>query len=279
MSVTLRGAGPGRAEVHGADAGGEGLEEALGTALDRAFEHEGITSVAWWIPVGAWAARRTAWRLGFAYGGVLRGWADGADAWAFTLARTDDREPVGRWLEAPPLSGDGVRLRALTDDDVPRVVEGIGDADTQHWLAFMPRDPGTTEGRRYVETARERLATNHTITWAFTAADDDTMLGAIGLYRLEAEPELGYWTHPDARGRGLTTRAARVAVGHAFGELGLTRLAAYASVENTPSRRVLEGLGMRPTGVLRRAARTGDGTVVDLAGYDLLPEEAASPRR
>jgi RimJ/RimL family protein N-acetyltransferase len=273
----LRITGPGRAEVEPVPSHSPVDEHALCAALEAAFAAE-VTTVGWWVPVGDWAARRTAWRLGFTYAGVLRGWADGADAWAFTLRGDDPREPTTRWLANPVIEGDGVRLRPLTDADVPRVVEGIGDEATQYWLAFMPRDPGPVEGRAYLETVTERLASNHTITWAFASPDDDLLLGAVGLYRLDGEPEIGYWTHPAARGRGVTTRAAALAVDHAFGALGLHRLAAYASIGNTASLRILEALGMRRTGVLRRAARTGAGELVDLVGYDLLAEEAVVRR-
>src|SRR4051795_9393292 len=147
----LRVTGPGRAEVEPVPSHSPLDEHALSAALEAAFAGE-VTTVGWWVPVGDWAARRTAWRLGFTYAGVLRGWADGADAWAFTL-RGDDprgpatrwlarpviqgggvtrrggdpREPATRWLASPVIEGDGVRLRPLTDADVPRVVEGIGD--------------------------------------------------------------------------------------------------------------------------------------------------------
>lgn len=271
----LRVSGPGRAEVESTRAGSTIDPEALGAALDAAFAGE-VTVVGWWVPVGDWAARRTAWVLGFAYAGVLRGWADGSDAWAFTLRSGDPREPRSRWLESPVIEGDGVRLRPLTAADAPRVVEGIGDPETQFWLSFMPRDPGPAEGAAYLETAKQRLADDHTVTWAFAASDDDRLLGAVGLYRLDSEPEVGYWTHPDARGRGLTIRAARLALGHGFGALGLSHISAYAAAGNLASLGVLEALGMRRVGVRRRAATTGDGRPADLVGYDLLAEEFAA---
>jgi RimJ/RimL family protein N-acetyltransferase len=272
----LRVTGPGRAEVETTD-GTE--EEAMRAELDRAYADGGVESVGWWVPVGDWAARRTAWRLGFSYGGVLRGWLPTGDAWALTRRRDDPAEPTTRWLDNPVLEGNGVRLRPFTSADVPRVVAGIGDADTQHWLSFMPRDPGPEDGREYLETATQRMADNHTVTWAFADAEDDRLLGAVGLYRLEGEPEIGYWTHPDARGRRLTTRAAALAVGHAFDALGIHRICGFAAAGNTSSLRVLEALGMRRIGVLRRAATTGDGSTVDLVGYDLLAEEFAASRR
>jgi RimJ/RimL family protein N-acetyltransferase len=282
-TVSLRNLGEGRAELgygaHPAARGKGYVERGLRLLLAWGFEEMDVRTVIWWAHVGNWASRRVAWRLGFTFEGTVRDWqpqrGELRTSWVGTLLREDPREPRTTWLDNPVVEGDGVRLRPFTDADATRVVEGIGDADTQYWLAFMPRDPGEAEGRRYLEQVQERLATQHTITWAFSATDDDRLLGAVGLYRFGDEPEIGYWTHPEARGRGLTTRAAALAVRHAFEELGLSRLAGYASAGNAASLKVLEKLGMQRIGVQRQAAHTGDGTPVDLVGYDLLAAEWA----
>lgn len=285
-TVGLRDLGAGRAEIgygsHPWVRGRGAMERALRLLLAWGFDHQGLRTVVWYAHVGNWASRRLAWQVGFSYDGLVRRWqpqrGELRDAWVGTLLAEDPRAPRTTWLENPVVDGDGVRLRPFTEADVPRIVEGLGDPEVQHWLAFMPRDPGAREGREYLEKVRERLATAHTITWGFCTPDDDRLLGVVGLYRLAEEAELGYWTHPEGRGRGLTTRAAGVAADHAFATLGLDRLAAYASVPNAASRRVLEALGFRPAGVRRRAARTGDGQVVDLAAYDLLASERAPGR-
>jgi RimJ/RimL family protein N-acetyltransferase len=286
-TISLRPEGHARAEIaygaHPAIRGAGDVERALRLLLDWGFEEQGLETVIWWANVGNWASRRVAWRLGFSFEGTVRRWlaqrGELRDGWVGTLLRDDPRAPRTTWLENPVVEGDGVRLRPFTEADVPRVVEGIGDPDTQYWLPFLPPDPDEAAGRRYVENVTERLADNHTVTWAFSAAGDDRLLGVVGLYRMNAEPELGYWTHPDARGHGLTTRAAALGVRYAFETLRLDRLAAYASAPNTASRRVLEAVGMRQTGVQRLAVRTGDGTAVDLVGYDVLATEYASSRR
>src|SRR4051794_670178 len=286
-TVSLRPEGNGRAAIaygsHPWVRGTGAVDRALRLLLDWGFDRQGLHTVIWWAHVGNWASRRAAWRLGFTVEGAVRRWLPqrGAlvDAWVGSLLRDDPRGPQTTWLDNPVVEGDGVRLRPFTGDDVPRVVEGIADAATQHWLAFMPRDPGAAQGRAYVERVTERLATAHTITWAVSAGDDDRLLGVMGLYRMQEQPELGYWTHPDARGRGVTTRAAGLAVRHAFETLGLERLSGFVAAPNAASRRVLEAVGMRPAGVQRRAARTGDGTAVDLVGYDLLAEGYAASRR
>lgn len=292
-SIALRPEGADRAEVaygsHPAVRGTGAMERALRLLLAWGFEQQGLRTVVWWANAGNWASRRLAWRLGFSFDGSVRRWlpqrGELHDGWVGTLLREEPREPRTRWLRAPVLddAGDGgVRLRPLTDADVPRLVEGLGDAETQHWLSFLPRDPDAAAARRYLEQAAERLATDHSVTWGFCTPEDDRLLGVVGIYRVGSEPELGYWTHPDARGRGLTTRAGALAVAHAFapentGGLGLERLAAYAAVGNGPSVGVLERLGMSRVGVRRQAARTADGTPVDLACYDLLAPEETTP--
>jgi RimJ/RimL family protein N-acetyltransferase len=92
------------------------------------------------------------------------------------------------------------------------------------------------------------------------------------------EAEVGYWTHPSARGRGVMTQACGAAVRHAFapeehGGLGLQRLLVFAAVGNTASRRVIESNGFVPIGRERRGTRLRDGSLVDTACYDLLVEE------
>lgn len=280
-SASLRPKGPGRAEIGFGShpwARGKGyVERGLRLLLQWGFAERDLHTVIWWAQVGNWASRKVAWRLGFTVEGTVRSWqpqrGELRDAWVGTLLRDDPRGPRTTWLDNPVVEGEGVRLRPFTAADVPRIVEGIGDADTQYWLSFMPRDPDEAAGRRYLEQVTERLAAGSTLTWAWCAADEGRLLGAVGIYRLDGEPEVGYWTHPEARGRGLTVRAAVLATDHAFGTLGLDRLAGYAAAGNVASWKVLERLGMQRTGVHRQAVRTADGTPTDLLGYDLLAAE------
>lgn len=281
-SVDLRDQGADRADIgfgsHPWARGTGYVERGLRLLLEWGFTDRGLRTVSWRAHVGNWASRRLAWKLGFTVEGTIRQWSpqrgELRDVWIGTLLRDDPRSPSTTWLVNPVVEGDGVRLRPFTEADVPRIAEGIGDADTQHWLSFFPRGFDEEDARRYVEQVTERLATNHTITWAWCAEDDDLLLGAVGLHRLSGgEPEIGYWTHPDARGRRLTVKAARLAVGHAFEVLELPRLSGFAAAGNAASWRVLERLGMTRIGVQRQATHTGDGAPADLVGYDLLASE------
>jgi RimJ/RimL family protein N-acetyltransferase len=119
-------------------------------------------------------------------------------------------------------------------------------------------------------------ATGQCVTWAIADLDDDRLLGTILWFHLTpgVECEVGYWTHPEARRRGLTTRALRLVTGHVFATLGVKRVTAFAAADNTASRRVIEKAGFRLYGIERYGAWVRDDRV-DMALYDVTAEEWA----
>jgi ribosomal-protein-serine acetyltransferase len=65
--------------------------------------------------------------------------------------------------------------------------------------------------------------------------------------------ELGGWLAPEARGRGLFTRASEVMIDWAVGVRGLHRVEWRCFADNEPSRAVARRLGMTQEGTLRQA--------------------------
>ncbi|KQP31173.1 GCN5 family acetyltransferase [Methylobacterium sp. Leaf104] len=60
--------------------------------------------------------------------------------------------------------------------------------------------------------------------------------------------EIGWRLARSAWGLGIATRGARLALADLFGRCGLHEIVAFTAEANTPSRRVMERLGMRPAG-------------------------------
>ena len=56
--------------------------------------------------------------------------------------------------------------------------------------------------------------------------------------------EVGWRLGPEAWGRGIATRAARLALADVFGRCGVDAVVAFTALGNVPSRRVMERLGM-----------------------------------
>ncbi len=179
-------------------------------------------------------------------------------------------------------------LRPWRDEDAPRVVEACRDERTAWWLGTMPSPYTLADARDYLEGRYERPATGTGVGWAVADPASDEVLGSIALFDLKAgrEAEIGYWTHPEARGKGVMTEACGLAVRHAFapvdqGGLGLRRILVYAAEGNTASRRVVEGNGFVQVGRERCGIQLRDGSLVDTACYDLLADEyagTAAPR-
>ena len=63
---------------------------------------------------------------------------------------------------------------------------------------------------------------------------------------------LGYWIDREVAGRGMASLAVALVCDHAFGAVGLHRLQADIRPENGPSQRLVERLGFRQEGLLRR---------------------------
>ena len=90
---------------------------------------------------------------------------------------------------------------------------------------------------------------------AITLRGDGSLIGNCGLRRKPGndwEADLGYELAPECWGRGYATEAAGALVNLGFRELALDRISSWCIAENTPSARVLERLGFREEGRLRR---------------------------
>ena len=290
-SVSLRDEGDRRAEVaYGAHpwARGRGLvHRALDLLLDWGFGERRLETVIWWAHEGNWASRRVAWRLGFTVlDGVVPAWLEQRgelrDSWVGALRASDERTPRTRWLDVPRVVGQKVVLRPHEPRDAGRVREACSDDRTAYWLADLPRPYTIDEAERYVRSRTESHATGAGVHWAVADPGTDELVGNISVFDLKPgdDAEIGFWTHPAARGAGVMTEACALAVRHAFvpeddGGLGLRRLKIFAAEGNVASRRVIAANGFVETGRHRADTRLGDGTWVDTIAHDLLRSEYA----
>jgi len=292
--VFLRPDGAGAADVGGAlapSARGSGtMSRALRLVLPWAFSVLDLQVVHSRAAVGDWDAFRLGWSVGFRLDGTVRGYlpaADGRrDAWVGSLRRGEPLAPNGAWLQ-PPLLGDGrVLLRPHRIDDTQRMVEACNDAVTQRWLPVLPAPYTEQNSLGHLTEIHTHHATGQCLYWAVADPGTDRMAGEIGLFGLGnagmRKAEVGYWCHPGARGRGLTTRAVRAVARYALlphdvGGMDLGRLIIQVCRDNRPSRTVARRAGFRQVGIERCAQVLRDGSVQDIVRYDLLPHELPVP--
>jgi [ribosomal protein S5]-alanine N-acetyltransferase len=152
----------------------------------------------------------------------------------------------------PTLDGGRVRLRWLTDGDVPALFAIFGDPEvTRYWgLAVLP---DMAAAGLLLEDIRRGLRTQTLFQWGVQAADGN-LVGTCTLAHLDwvnRRAELGFALGRDFWGRGYMAAAAPAIIEFAFGCLGLHRVFADTDPRNARSIRVLERLGFHREGVLR----------------------------
>jgi len=291
-TVLLRDEGEGRAEIayaaHPQARGTGHVDRALRLLLAWGFSPEaeggrGLRTVIWRAFVGNWASRRTAWRLGFSCDGTVRAsmvYRDGlVDGWIGSLLATDELTPRNTWLDVPRIVGADVVLRAHAAHDVERAQQACSDERTVYWLGALPQPYPRAAAEAYISSRPEDMASGSAVHWAIADPGTDALLGSISIMDLngQAGAEIGYWAHPDARGRGVMTEAVRLAARHAFvdevdGGLGLPKVRLVSAVDNTASRRVAEANGFREAGTERLGTLCRDGRH-DAVIYDLVPAD------
>lgn len=116
--------------------------------------------------------------------------------------------------------------------------------------------------------------------WAICLKETGKVIGSIGLhsdrkrkYDDEKIRMLGYALSEEYWGKGIAAEAGKAVLKFAFEELKLELLSVNHYSSNTQSGRVIEKLGFRYEGTLRKAVKLLDGTIVDDVCYSLLKEE------
>ncbi len=145
------------------------------------------------------------------------------------------------------LETERVRLRRLTDDDAPFILELLNDPA---WLRYIG-DRGVRtpdDARNYIQKGAIASYEKYGFgLWLAELKAGGTPIGICGLLRRETLPDvdLGFALLPAFRGQGYTLEAGRATLAHGRTILGLKRIVAVTAPGNEDSIRVLERLGLR----------------------------------
>jgi RimJ/RimL family protein N-acetyltransferase len=168
-----------------------------------------------------------------------------------------------------PLTDGVVCLREWREEDQDALVEMANDEAIQQWTR-VPTPYTKRDAEEWFALTRTTRAAGHQVAFAVTSADDGTLLGSIDLRVNPADPaiaELGYMVGPEARGRGVATRAVQLITEWGFETLGLVRVEVLVDPRNEASTRVAEAAGYEREGLLRSYRPSRNGGRLDLAMF------------
>jgi RimJ/RimL family protein N-acetyltransferase len=143
---------------------------------------------------------------------------------------------TSRLLLRPWRKTDLAAMAAINADE--RVMKYFPSTqDEEQTKGFMGRQHLLQKERGYCFFAAELLETQEVI-------------GFIGLAYVTMEAdftpcvEIGWRLHPDTWGKGLATEGAKACIDFGFNERDLTEIYSYTPLNNLPSRRIMEKIGM-----------------------------------
>ncbi|MFV0135261.1 GNAT family N-acetyltransferase [Streptomyces sp. HMX87] len=174
------------------------------------------------------------------------------------MASTRDPKPLARHT-CPEAHGHGIRLRpwdAESEADVEAWLRGFSDPEFRRWNTPIRDITDAEDARASLRSRMRDAAEGRSASFRVTDEDGGTTLGHIGVNEINRPLRLarvGYWVLPEARRRGVASRALLVAARWAFTELGLHRLELGHAVGHDVSCRVAERGGFGYEGTMRGA--------------------------
>jgi RimJ/RimL family protein N-acetyltransferase len=138
-------------------------------------------------------------------------------------------------------------LRPWRETDLVPFAEQNADPIAMRFLrGVLTRE----ESDAYARRAQEHLAAHDFCKWAVEAPGVALFIGGVGLSHVRYEAaftpavEVAWRLHRRYWGQGYATEAARAAIEDGFRRVGLREIVAVTTLQNFPSQRVMERLGM-----------------------------------
>ena len=151
----------------------------------------------------------------------------------------------------PPLADGAIVLRPWSMQDVPDAVRCCNEAQISRFISPLPIPYTEDDAIAFIGAAQQRLEEG-SVTLVIGDAADAALRGSIGLRTIAPGiAQTGYWVAPEARGRGLASKALVLLSRWALATLPLIRLQLFTDVDNPASMRVAERAGFAQEGTLR----------------------------
>jgi ribosomal-protein-alanine N-acetyltransferase len=174
------------------------------------------------------------------------------------------------------LEGKNVNLRIMEKEDLPQVTEWFNN------IEFLGEYMGPfAVSKAEMEKACFSEANPFEPKWFLIEKKDGTKIGYIwhsnmlNLYMKMLE--IGYGLVPSEREKGYCTEAAQLMVDYLFLSKEVTRIIATTHTKNVASQKILEKVGFKREGTLRKTYHL-KGEWIDMFLYSILREEWKQPK-
>lgn len=153
----------------------------------------------------------------------------------------------------PTLQSSRLRLRWLTEDDVPALLAIFGDPQVMRYWSHEPF-ADLNDARDYLRRIRNCFASRELFQWGVELLSTGEIIGTCTLAELSRShrrAELGFALARAHWGRGYMIEALPALLRFTFEHMRLHRVSADADPRNAASIRLLQKLGFQREGHLR----------------------------
>jgi RimJ/RimL family protein N-acetyltransferase len=168
------------------------------------------------------------------------------------------------------LEGKNVNLRIVEKEDLPCLGDWYNNPDFIGEFAWLPQQSKTEREKWY-----ENLPAD--ARFFFIEKKDGTKIGTIAHFPTARLMEIGYVLVPNERKKGYCTEAAMIMVDYLFLSKDIVRVQARTDVRNMVSQKVLEKVGFKKEGIIRKSDFSR-GEWRDNYLYSILREEWKEPK-
>jgi RimJ/RimL family protein N-acetyltransferase len=169
------------------------------------------------------------------------------------------------------LEGKTVNLRVVEKEDLPLLTEWLNNPEFSGEFMWFPQQQSK------VELEKEYDNPYHDTKQFFIEKKDGTKIGWMGHFLHGNLLEIFYYLLLSERGKGYGTEAAQLMVDYLFLSKDIVRVQAHTDVRNEGSQKVLEKVGFKREGVVRKSLYTR-GEWRDFYLYSILREEWKEPK-
>lgn len=175
-----------------------------------------------------------------------------------------------------PLFTQRLMLRAPKYSDVADVFTLCSDPDSCRYADWFPHK-SKGESFNYIAWLKKQAKASNRkgYTWFVECSETKTVIATISVMDIDASCNIatvGYTLAKKYQHKGYATEMLRAVLKFLFSELNMQRVQAKVMVENTPSIRLLERVGMQKEGLMRKGAFCKD-KCVDVYLYSVLKED------
>jgi len=157
------------------------------------------------------------------------------------------------------IQGEKCYVRTFQEKDAQSLT-GLVSRNKYFWSTYEPlqRPEYYTIDAQYkkIQESLYLMGSKREYTFGIYELGTNNLIGHISLYAIKRLPYssafVGYAMDEIYVGKGIVTEAVELVVQFAFEQIGLHRVEAYVSTENSASIRVLEKSGFQQEGLLRK---------------------------